>query len=48
MAAWKINGAGDHAVTRTKTIFYFAAWPDLSMDLSGRRRMVGLCWMSGR
>lgn len=31
MAAWKIHGAGDHAVTRTKTIFYFAAWPDLSM-----------------
>lgn len=32
MAAWKINGAGDHAVTRTKTIFYFAARPDLSME----------------
>lgn len=36
MAAWKINGAGDHAVTGTKTIFYFAARPDLSKNPPGR------------
>lgn len=36
MAALKMIGAGDHAVTGTKTIFYFAARPDLSKKPPGR------------
>lgn len=50
MAARKINGAGDHAVTRTKTNFLFcgAAGPLDEHRLGGTGGLVGLCWMSGR